>query len=55
MVAHRVIGNDLVVTLSAEGGQLQLNAFEPVIIPLVREQHIPTDEQIAPRLMLTAR
>ena len=31
MVAYRVIGNDLVVTLSAEAGQLQLNAFEPVI------------------------
>ena len=31
MVAYRVIGNDLVVTLSGEGGQLQLNAFEPVI------------------------
>jgi len=31
MVAYRVIGNDLVVTLSGEGGQLQLNACEPVI------------------------
>jgi aspartate ammonia-lyase len=31
MVAYRVMGNDLVVTLSAESGQLQLNAFEPVI------------------------
>jgi aspartate ammonia-lyase len=26
-----VIGNDLTVTLAAEGGQLQLNAFEPII------------------------
>jgi len=26
-----VIGNDVTVTLAAEGGQLQLNAFEPII------------------------
>ena len=31
-VAFQVIGADLVVTLAAEGGQLQLNAFEPVIV-----------------------
>ncbi|HPE60512.1 MAG TPA: aspartate ammonia-lyase [Thiolinea sp.] len=31
-VAFQVIGNDLTVTLAAEGGQLQLNVFEPVII-----------------------
>ncbi|MGY5766186.1 aspartate ammonia-lyase [Brachybacterium sp. DNPG3] len=30
-VAYEVIGNDLTVTFAAEGGQLQLNAFEPVI------------------------
>lgn len=30
-VAYQVIGNDLTVTLAAESGQLQLNAFEPVI------------------------
>ncbi|KAA0099014.1 aspartate ammonia-lyase [Mycolicibacterium sp. P1-18] len=30
-IAFRVVGNDLVVTMAAEGGQLQLNAFEPVI------------------------
>jgi aspartate ammonia-lyase len=30
-VAFEVIGNDLKVTLAAEAGQLQLNAFEPVI------------------------
>ncbi|AXK45825.1 aspartate ammonia-lyase [Brachybacterium saurashtrense] len=30
-VAYEVIGNDLSVTFAAEGGQLQLNAFEPVI------------------------
>ena len=31
MVCFRVIGSDLTVTLAAEGGQLQLNVFEPVI------------------------
>jgi len=31
-VAFQVIGNDLTVTMAAEAGQLQLNAFEPVII-----------------------
>jgi aspartate ammonia-lyase len=31
-VCFQVIGNDLTVTLAAEAGQLQLNAFEPVII-----------------------
>ena len=30
-VAFQVIGNDLTVTLASEGGQLQLNAFEPVM------------------------
>ncbi|WP_433359026.1 aspartate ammonia-lyase [Streptosporangium sp. CA-115845] len=30
-VAFAVIGNDATVTLAAEAGQLQLNAFEPVI------------------------
>ena len=30
-VAYMVIGQDLTVTLCAEGGQLQLNAFEPTI------------------------
>jgi len=31
-IAFQVIGNDLTVTLAAEGGELQLNAFEPVIV-----------------------
>ena len=31
-VAFKVIGNDLSVTLAAEGGQLELNVFEPVIV-----------------------
>jgi len=30
-IAFEVIGNDLVVTLAAQAGQLQLNAFEPII------------------------
>ena len=30
-IAFTVIGNDLTVTHAAEGGQLQLNAFEPII------------------------
>jgi aspartate ammonia-lyase len=30
LVAFRVIGNDLAVTLSARNGQLQLNAYEPL-------------------------
>jgi aspartate ammonia-lyase len=30
-IAFDVIGNDVTVTLAAEGGQLQLNAFEPII------------------------
>ena len=30
-IAYRVVGNDITVTMAAEGGQLQLNAFEPVI------------------------
>jgi aspartate ammonia-lyase len=30
-VAFQVIGNDLTVTMASEAGQLQLNAFEPII------------------------
>ena len=30
-VAFEVIGNDLTISFAAEGGQLQLNAFEPII------------------------
>jgi aspartate ammonia-lyase len=30
-IAYEVIGNDITVTLAAEAGQLQLNAFEPII------------------------
>lgn len=31
-IAFKVIGNDLVVTLASEAGQLELNVFEPVIV-----------------------
>ncbi|QUH03997.1 aspartate ammonia-lyase [Saccharopolyspora erythraea] len=30
-VAFEIVGNDVTITLAAEGGQLQLNAFEPII------------------------
>ncbi len=30
-VAFNIMGNDLTITLAAEGGQLELNAFEPII------------------------
>ncbi len=30
-VAFRIIGNDLTVTMAAEAGQMELNAFEPVL------------------------
>ncbi len=30
-VAFLIIGNDMTVTMAAEGGQLELNAFEPVV------------------------
>jgi aspartate ammonia-lyase len=30
-VAFEVIGNDITISMAAEGGQLQLNAFEPII------------------------
>src|SRR6202048_324795 len=31
-IAFEVIGNDVTVSMAAEGGQLQLNAFEPIIV-----------------------
>ncbi|MDR1118482.1 MAG: aspartate ammonia-lyase, partial [Bifidobacteriaceae bacterium] len=36
-VAFKVMGNDIVVTNAAEAGQLQLNAFEPVIAQAMME------------------
>jgi aspartate ammonia-lyase len=37
MVCFRVIGSDLTVSMAAEGGQLQLNVFEPVIAACIFE------------------
>jgi aspartate ammonia-lyase len=36
-VAYQVIGNDLTVTMAADGGQLQLNAFQPIIVHTLHE------------------
>jgi aspartate ammonia-lyase len=36
-VAFEVIGNDVTITMAAEGGQLQLNAFEPIILHSLSE------------------
>ena len=37
MVCYRVIGADIAVTMAAEAGQLQLNAFEPVMAACIFE------------------
>lgn len=39
-VAFAVIGNDLTITMAAEAGQLELNAFEPVIFHKIFESII---------------
>ena len=36
-IAFKVIGNDLTVTMAVEGGQLELNVFEPVIVQSIFE------------------
>lgn len=36
-IAFKVIGNDLTVTIASEGGQLELNVFEPIIVLSVFE------------------
>lgn len=36
-IAFKVIGNDLTVTIASEGGQLELNVFEPVIVHCIFE------------------
>jgi aspartate ammonia-lyase len=36
-VAFEVIGHDVTITMAAEGGQLQLNAFEPIIVHSLHE------------------
>jgi len=41
LVAFRVMGNDLTVTLAAHSGQLQLNAYEPIEgLALMESQHL---------------
>ena len=30
-VAFNIIGNDMTITMAAEAGQLELNAFEPIV------------------------
>ncbi len=42
-VAFEVIGNDVAISMAAESGQLQLNAFEPVIVHSLFESltHLP--------------
>jgi aspartate ammonia-lyase len=37
MVCFRVIGSDQTISMAAEGGQLQLNVFEPVIAACIFE------------------
>lgn len=36
-IAFKVIGNDLTVTMGVEGGQLELNVFEPIIVQSIFE------------------
>lgn len=47
-IAFQAIGNDLTVTLAAQGGQLQLNPFEPIIFRALRESisHLTTGCQL---------
>ena len=40
-VAFEVIGNDVTITMAAEAGQLQLNAFEPIILHSLLGEHHP--------------
>jgi len=40
LISFRVIGNDVTVSLSAHTGQLQLNAYEPMILLAVMESQI---------------
>lgn len=36
-ISYRIIGNDVTVTMAAESGQLELNAFEPIIFHCILE------------------
>jgi aspartate ammonia-lyase len=51
LVAYRVIGNDLSVTLAAADGQLQLNAYEPLqAIAILDSQRLMTNTMRTLRL-----
>ena len=40
-VAYEVIGHDVTITMAAEAGQLQLNAFEPIIVKSLSDGMAP--------------
>ena len=47
LVAFRVMGNDLTVTLAAHHGQLQLNAYEPVeAVAIFESQQLMTEAMV---------
>jgi aspartate ammonia-lyase len=51
LVAFRVMGNDVAVTIAAKTGQLQLNAYEPLAISAILEsQKLLTNTMIALRI-----
>ncbi|MET7994731.1 aspartate ammonia-lyase [Amycolatopsis sp. NPDC005232] len=54
-IAFEVIGNDTTVTLAAEAGQLQLNAFEPIIAHSLLKSlhHLRTGAQTLARRCVT--
>ncbi|WP_432853539.1 aspartate ammonia-lyase [Amycolatopsis sp. CA-161197] len=54
-IAFEVIGNDTTVTLAAEAGQLQLNAFEPIIAHSLLKslRHLRTGAQTLARRCVT--
>ena len=55
-MAFEVIGNDVTVTLAAEAGQLQLNAFEPIIAhSLFKSIDAPAQRLPDPRRALRER
>ena len=48
LVAFRVMGNDYAVTLAAHSGQLQLNAYEPLVgVAVMESQHLLYNTSIA--------
>ncbi len=50
LVAFRVMGNDYSVTLAAHSGQLQLNAYEPLVgVAVMESQHLLYNTSIALR------